>query len=200
MILSNIFLQFLFCSVFLYCLYLMGLTKNMHTLIFLIWCVCILGCAYLNMISNIEILTLIFLFIQTGVLMIFLIFNFIVGWRVFTIFYTEHAMCLFIFNYVGLCCCVQYYDYSDQINLLACTYSNILFLHFGDLFFNFCVVEWCFLNCYLCCGIFCCNLVYCVHKQQRAYNFLQLKKFHNFFFLKQSLCAQTYKTSTVYFK
>lgn len=200
MILSNIFLQFLFCSAFLYCLYLIGLTQNTHALIFLVWCVCILGCAYLNMVANIEVLTIIFLFIQTGVLMIFLIFNFIVGWRVFTIFYTEHVTCFFIFGYACLCCCVQYYDYTNQVNLLTDVTASALFLHFGDLFFNFCVVEWCLLNGYLCAGIFCCNLIYCVHKQQRAYNFLQLKKFQNFFFLKQTLHAQTIKPAVVYFK
>jgi hypothetical protein len=200
MLLSNIFLQFLFCSVFLYCLYLIGLTKNIHTLLFLIWCVCVLGCAYLNMTVNLEILTIIFLFIQTGALMIFLIFNFIVGWRVFTLLYTECVTCFFFICYACICVCVQYYDYSEQIVRLTTVFSSSLFLHFGDLFFNFCVVEWCFLNCYLCCGIFCCNLIYCVHKQQRAYEFLCIKRLQNFFFLKQTLHAQTTKIRIIYFK
>ena len=184
MLLSNLFLQFMCCWLFLYCLYLIGLTRNIYTIIFLIWCICVLGCVWLNTYLNIEILTIIFLFIQTGVLMIFLIFNFIIGWRSFTIFFTESAIFFFTFCYFSACWCIQYFHCTDTINFFTTTYLDTISMHFGDLFFNFCVIEWCLINCYLCCAIFCCNLIYYVSKQQRAYHFLCIRKFANFFFLK----------------
>jgi len=150
-----------------------------------------------------DVLLIIFLFTEFGVLLILLIYNFVIVRFKYSSVVTKISP---TFGYCYLLLLIFLWSpdlldiflgADDSIFLAgdACFKTDTV----GALFFHFCFFEWTLINLYLCSGIFCCQLVYIVSKYYKDFFFSGGLKFKNFFYLKQSVNCRGIAYSYFYF-
>ena len=200
MFLINLYFHFCFIILLNFCLYYIYLNKNIYNLLFLITLVYYLCCSYLYFFFYQQISLIFYLFIQSGVLLILLIFNFIFSWRRWNLYFNSFSNIILYFLYIQIFWYLLYIGITTTPAHVFVTTVTTVILHFGDLFFNFCLYEWIFLNYYLCLGIFTCGVLCHFIKLIRVYQIYLYKCYKNIFFLKQTYNFIYAQPVLIYFK